>query len=226
VQRSRWRGKVAWSGHHHPCRHALPLFLIRDIRAIRGHIHCMEGAAGRGAGRVRSVLRPSAWSAGLRTLPRRRTTELRRAEPNKNALRVTSKEGTTDFADFADEGDAALGGRRRSSRTGPCLPPCSPALSYPRHPPHPRSYPLPGSGCWQGAARVRQLLRPSAWSAGALPPTPETQRPQNSGIPLSSKSVPAPDFSRSSGTKQGSPSHASRGCGSGCPSLRAVGLFA
>jgi len=40
-------GEVAWAGHHHPCRHALPLFLIRDIRAIRGQIHPLGAAMSR-----------------------------------------------------------------------------------------------------------------------------------------------------------------------------------
>jgi len=36
-------GKVAWAGHHHPCRNALRLFFIRVIRAIRGQIHPLGG---------------------------------------------------------------------------------------------------------------------------------------------------------------------------------------
>jgi len=56
---------------------------------------------------------------------------------------VTSKEPTADFADFADEGDAAQGSRWRGevAWTGQChaWPPFSLALSYPCHPCHPRS---------------------------------------------------------------------------------------
>ena len=82
------------------------------------------------ARRPRPVLRLSACSAGLRSLPRSLKAELQRAEPNKDALRVTSKEGTADFADFADERDAAQDGQSRSSGTAPCLAPFPPALSY------------------------------------------------------------------------------------------------
>jgi len=119
-----WAGDVARPEQDHVCPHALRLFLIRDIRLIRGHIHCLEAAAGRG------------------------------------------QPGSANF----------------------CV-------------------------------LLRGLRAPSVKPPGR-------KGTQSSGIPLWFKSVPVPDFSRPSGTKQGSPSHASRGCGSGCPSLRAVWLLA
>jgi len=76
----------------------------RRNKPHRGSLPRANGAcACRGADRVRSVLRPSAWSAGLRFLPRKLKAEVGGTEPRKDALRVTSKEPTADFADFADE---------------------------------------------------------------------------------------------------------------------------
>jgi len=154
------------------------------------------------APRPRPVLRPSAWSAGLRFLPRSLKAEVRGAEPRKDALRVTSKEGTTDFADFADERDAALGGQSRLGRTPPSLPQCSPTLFYPCHPRHPRSGPSPRGD------DVSSPWPPSQpktfWDETSQPlPTPsitsglETSRrrgpPRNPKLPGTRRPSPHPD---------------------------------
>ena len=100
-----------------------------------------------GPAAARAVRQTAAWSAGLRFLPRKLKAEVWGAEPRKHALRVTSKEGTTDFADFTDEGDAAQGsrwpGKVAWSGQRHAWPPCSPGLSYPCQPRHPRSDPSP-----------------------------------------------------------------------------------
>jgi len=46
------------------------------------------------------VLRPSAWSAGLRSLPRSLKAEVRHAEPRKDALRVTQQRRDRGFRGF------------------------------------------------------------------------------------------------------------------------------
>jgi len=98
--------------------------------------------AGRGAARVRSVLRLSAWSAGPRSPPRSLKAEVQRAEASKDALRVTKQRRDHGFHGFRGWGRRRTGlpvaGRSRPSGTAPSLPPCSPALSYPWHPRHPR----------------------------------------------------------------------------------------
>jgi len=149
----------------------------------------------------RPVLRLSACSAGPRSPPRSLKAELRRAEPNKNALRVTSKEGTADFADFADERDAAQGSRRRAQSLVRDIAMPAAILSGSFLSCHPRSVPPP-----RGRRRlVAAAPPPNLELPGTRRPSPYPQHQLLRGRRRPVSTPPTPSKPTPSGTRRPSP---------------------
>jgi len=172
------------SGTRRPSPHPDPQSLRGRRRLVtvapqRGR---MTAQIERGAAWSRPVLRPSAWSASLRSLPRSLKAEVWRAEPRRRGpTRDRAKKGPR-ISRISRIGETprrtAGGGRSRSSGTTPCLPPCSPALSYPCHPRHPRSYP-PSLGAATSRRHCPASRPKTFWDETSQPLPPAGNDPAN-----------------------------------------------
>jgi hypothetical protein len=89
----------------------------------------------------------------------------------------------------------------------PSLAAFSPALSYPCHPRHPRSDPLPGNGCGLRPSPARPVLRASAWSAACASLKAEVRRAEpREGCPTRNRAKKDRDFADEGDTAQSGPS--------------------